>query len=148
MRNLSFLKVLVVMVLSVALIVSLSTLVFAANETTDDGFDWDNATVITSNTTNTTGNTVDTNTTGNTVDDVFTNAAVENTNTANSINSNLVTNTNVNVNTTSTNANTNTNKVETLADTGLANNGAMVLVIVVGLIVSIYSYKKIKEYNV
>ena len=134
MRKLGLLKSLVVVVLSVILVANLATVVKATSNTTFS--DWDTPMVTSNNTTNTNTNT---NTNANTnTNTTFTNALV-NTNTTTNTNTTL--NTNVN-NTTNTN-----NAVNSLAYTGAESNTVLAVVVVIGLAVAAYSFKKVREYS-
>lgn len=142
MKKSSLFKITIVLGLSLMVIMSLTNLVLA---TSDDEFDWNNAVVVnsTDDDTNTT-NTADDNTT-NTADDNTTNTTGTNsTNDTNSTNGTNISNSVAN-NVSNNTSNTSTND---LADTGIGNTNMIIaLVVVVGLGVAIYSYKRIKEYN-
>ena len=146
MKKSSVLKVLVVIGLSMILIANLVSVVSA-----DDAFSgWTNPTTTTNNTTqagNTTtaGNTVAGNTVaGNTISTgnaVTTGNTISTGNTANTtISTGNVT---TNLNTT----NTNNTSVNSLAYTGVENTSVLAVVMVLGVIVAAYSFKKIREYN-
>ena len=138
MKKTNLLKGIVIAMLSVVLVANLATYVFA-----DDNLDWDTLSGNTSGNAagNTAGNTSG-NTSGNGID--FTNPESNtNTNSNNNTNSGSMS-TYLNTN---NNTNTNENKANTLAYTGLGNTNAFAVVIVLGAIVAVYSFKKAKEYN-
>ena len=136
MKKTNLLKGIVIAMLSVVLVANLATYVFA-----DDNLDWDTLSGNASGNAagNTAGNTSG-NTSGNGID--FTNPE-SNTNSNNNTNSGSMS-TYLNTN---NNTNTNENKANTLAYTGLGNTNAFTVVIVLGAIVAVYSFKKAKEYN-
>ena len=135
MKKLELLKIMVVVGLSLIMVLSITNLVFAADE---DDFDWDNAIV--------TNNSVDSNAIMNNID--MNNIDINNLNSINNlsnINSSSLGTSTSNYNTSNTTTTTNANK---LANTGVSNfNGTIALVIVLGVIVAIYSYKKVNEYK-
>ena len=142
MKKSSVLKVLVVVGLSMVLIANLVSVVFADDNTS---FGWDDplineTTTNTANTNLTTTNTATTNTVTNTTDNT------------NSITTNITTpDTLISTGNATTTLNTSTNEseneVNSLAYTGVENNSALVVVILLGAIVAGYSLKKVKEYN-
>ena len=140
MKKLELLKIMVVVGLSLIMVLSITNLVFAADE---DDFDWDNAIV--------TNNSVDSNAIMNNIDMNnidMNNIDINNLNSINNlsnINSSSLGTSTSNYNTSNTTTTTNANK---LANTGVSNfNGTIALVIVLGVIVAIYSYKKVNEYK-
>ncbi len=139
MNKLSILKVLVVVGLSMVLIASMVSVVSA-----DDAFSgWTNAAESGNNITpagnsSTPENSIstgNTNSTGNTIPTGNTNAA------GNSISTGSVS-TNLN-----TNTNSNNSSVNNLAYTGVENTSVLTVVMLLGVIVAVYSFKKIREYN-
>ena len=146
MKKSSILKVLVVVGLSMVLIANLVSVVSA-----DDAFSgWTNPTPTgnttpAANTTNTTpaGNTV---TTGNTVTGGNTISTGNTTNTTNTNTTISTGNVTTNLNTTNTKS-TNNTSVNSLAYTGIENTSVLTVVMILGVIVAAYSFKKIKEYN-
>lgn len=139
MNKSSVLKVLVVVGLSMVLIASLVSVVSA-----DDAFSgWTNA-AESGNNTAPAGNSI---ASGNSISTGNTNVASNsistgNTNAAsNSISTGNVT-TNLN-----TNTNTNNSSVNNLAYTGVENTSVLTVVMLLGVIVAVYSFKKIREYN-
>ena len=127
MNKSSVLKVLVVVGLSMVLIASLVSVVSA-----DDAFSgWTNA-AESGNNTAPAGNSI---VSGNSISTGNTNVA------SNSISTGNVT-TNLN-----TNTNTNNSSVNNLAYTGVENTSVLTVVMLLGVIVAVYSFKKIREYN-
>lgn len=136
MENSKIFKKLVIVMLSLVLVAVCSTNVFAAD---DDLFlsvnstgtnATDNNTAVDDN--NTTNNVTANNTTNNT-----TNSSL----TANNTTRNTATNN-------TANSNSNRNVSNTLAKTGLSNNGGIIaLVLVVFGLSAIYSYKKVNDYK-
>ena len=127
MNKSSVLKVLVVVGLSMVLIASLVSVVSA-----DDAFSgWTNA-AESGNNTAPAGNSI---ASGNSISTGNTNVA------SNSISTGNVT-TNLN-----TNTNTNNSSVNNLAYTGVENTSVLTVVMLLGVIVAVYSFKKIREYN-
>ena len=169
MKKNSLLKIIVIMGLSLALIACLSSIAFAADTATDwnsiysevlNGTSSDDSIqieeAITDNpapatntanpapTTNTTGNTVG-NTVGNTTGNTVGNTTG---NTVGNTTGNTVGNTTGNTvgNTTRTSNTSNTSNTA-IPYTGSESTGIIALVVVIGLIVSVYSYKKVNEYK-
>ena len=140
MKKTSLLKVVVVIGLSLLLVANLVSVVFA------DDSDWIDP-VAPNTTNNTTSNTSTNSNTNN-------NSTITNSITTpepiNSITTNTSNNTSYSGGTTTTlNTSTNDteNEVNNLAYTGIENNSMLVVVILIGVIVAAYSFKKIKEYN-
>ena len=139
MKKSSLLKSVVVIALSILLVANLVSVVFAD----DDTFGWDDPTITNSSNTNE-SNTID-NTNSITTNSITT------TNTTNTINTFNTTNTSISTENATTILNTSTNEseneVNSLAYTGVENNSALVVVILIGAIVAGYSLKKIRDYN-
>ena len=138
----------VVLGLSLVFMLSMANMVFAADGNGLDQF-------FTTNTLNS-NNTTTNNTTTNSSDDGFTDLTSQNT--SNTVNTTNITNntssgivnttTNNTINTTNNTAvNRSVSNTNTLASTGLADNGALVLVVLVSIISAIYSFKKINDYK-
>lgn len=141
MKKSSVLKVLVVIGLSMILIANLVSVVSA-----DDAFSgWTNPTTTTNNTTQA-GNTT---TAGNTVagNTISTGNAVTTGNTISTGNTANTTISTGNVTTNLNTTNTNNTSVNSLAYTGVENTSVLAVVMVLGVIVAAYSFKKIREYN-
>ncbi|MBO4816624.1 MAG: hypothetical protein J5507_07075 [Clostridia bacterium] len=137
MKNLKIVKKLLIIMMSIALVLTVSTLVYAADE--------DPFLELTATNTNSSENTsLDTNTTNtntNTSNSLFT--ETQNSNTIN--NSSLVTNSTTNTNNSVNRSVTNT---DTLAKTGLSDsNGIVALIVVLCAVSAIYSYKKVNDYK-
>ena len=143
MKKVNLVKGLIVSVLSIVLVVSFASIVLADNTT--DG--WDEIVVE--------NNTVGTNNINNTLTPATSNTNTTGTTTYNTTNTTNVTNTTTNLSTNNTTNNTsknnttnNTNKnVNSLAHTGIEDNSVLAVVIALGIIVSAYLFKKVKEYN-
>ena len=151
MKKTSLLKILVVFVLSLILVVSLGKVVLGAD---NDPFDWDAPSIEGNNSStgnnSATGNnssTGNSSTAGNTSNNSFGSSVVENeqNNTDISTNSGTLT-TNLNTSDDNNNVNNNSN-VNSLAYTGIEDNSVLAIVIVLGVIVAAYSFKKVKDYN-
>lgn len=134
MRKSSLLKSLVVVVLSIVLVANLTSIVFADDNVNTDG--WDSVDLTLINTNNATD--TSTNTSTNTSTSTSTTNTPLNTNTGSAT-------TTLN---TSSSDNTNNSSVNSLAYTGIEDNSVLAVVIVLGVIVAAYSFKKLKEYNV
>lgn len=127
MKNL---KLISTILLSIMLIVTISTVVFADNETDDI---WTDANVVENNTVE--------NTTENTTDETENESLFENVETENEVEeeneyNNLYT----------TNNSTTTNS-ENLADTGIGDSSTIALIIIISAVVAIYSAKKFNDYK-
>ncbi len=139
MKKISLLKGLVAIVLSLVLVVSLSSFVFADDNSFDvDGWD----------TPATTNNAIDNGTTNdatNTGSDTATNDW------ASPIETNTNTSTNTNTGSATTTLDTNDtnedNEVNSLAYTGIEDTNFLAIFVVLSVIVAAYSFKKVKEYN-
>lgn len=142
MKKSSLLKLVVVIALSLLLVASLVSVVFADDAT----FGWDDPTITNTSSTNTSNtstsntNTSNTNTINNT-SSITTNSITTNTSNTSISTGNAITT----LNTTSTNESE--NEVNSLAYTGIENNSFLVVVILVGAMIAGYSLKKVKEYN-
>lgn len=142
MKKSSLLKLVVVIALSLLLVASLVSVVFADDAT----FGWDDPTITNTSSTNTSNtstsntNTSNTNTINNT-SSITTNSITTNTSNTSISTENAITT----LNTTSTNESE--NEVNSLAYTGIENNSFLVVVILVGAMIAGYSLKKVKEYN-
>lgn len=132
MERKNLLKSIIVIGLSLILVVSFTNFVFA-----DDDFDWDNATLVGGNETN---NSVD-NTLKNSTDNTLGNTAGNTTGNQllNNVANNVANNTSKNT--------TNNVSSNSLAYTGSENGGIIAIIAVAGVVVTIYSYMKIKEYK-
>lgn len=128
MKNL---KLISTILLSVMLIFTISTAVFADNETDDI---WSDVNVVEEN------NTVD-NTTENTTNETENESLFENVEVENEVEEEEEYN---NLYTTS---NSTTADSENLADTGIADSGVIALIVIVSAIVAIYSARKFNEYK-
>ena len=141
MKKSSLLKLVVVIALSLLLVASLVSVVFADDAT----FGWDDPTITntsstnTSNTSTSSTNTSNTNTINNT-SSITTNSITTNTSNTSISTENATT-------TLNTSTNDSENEVNSLAYTGVENNSFLVVVILLGAIVAGYSLKKVKEYN-
>ena len=137
MKNL---KLISVIVLSLMLIFSITTAVFAADENVEDDNFWSEPEVVDNNVTNEdntavneTSNELD-NSTDNETENLFNDLEVENT--ENDTYNNLI-----ETNSTTTNSNS-------LAETGIGDsNGIIALIVIISVIVAIYSAKKMNEYK-
>lgn len=124
-----YLKLISTILLSIMLIFTISTAVFADNEELNDI--WSDVNVIEDN------NTV--NNTTNDLENGFANVEVENevNNTVENEYNNLY-----------TTRNSTTSNSENLADTGIGDsNGVMALIVIVSVVVAIYSAKKMSDYK-
>ena len=131
MKNL--LKSIIVMGLSLVLIATLTNYVFAADE--NNTVDWADAAYVNSNNANTSSNNTLNTTGGNNT---------SNTNSLNTVN-NASRNTNTNRSANNTNNSVSTNA---LADTGSGHTGGIIAIaLVIGVFVSVYSYKKFSDYR-
>ena len=147
MRKMKMLKGLVVVILSIILVVNISSMVFADDNTVD----WDQPTDP--NTSNTSDGVIDTDiwgdntvTTDNTIIDTETTNTNTNTNT--NINTNTDSGTAITTLDTDDDENTNTNNsVNSLVYAGIEDNSVLAVGILLGAIVAVYSFKKVKEYN-
>jgi len=133
MKKSGLLKSLVVVLLSGVLVANLATFVFA-----DDNLSWED--LSSDNNTNTE------NIANNTLEDNNTNLNSANNTVDNNTNYSTSGNLSTNLSTNSSNTNVNENKNE-LAYTGFADNSILPVMIVLGILVTVYSVKKIKEYN-
>ena len=136
MKRKSLLKLSVVIGLSIMLVLTFAKFTLAAD------FDWENATVTTENTAGNTPTNTETNTAGNNVvnptGNVVDNSVYP---TSNNVVTNNTTNTANTVNTTNTSN-------EAMPYTGIEDTNTIVaLIAVTGVVVAIYSYRKIKEYK-
>lgn len=122
------LKLISTILLSVILLFTISTAVFADGENEDI---WSEPTVEENNTTENTNNT-------ETDENLFNNVEVDNNTDDNEEYNNLYNTTN----NTSTISNS-----ENLADTGIEDSGVIALVIMISVVVAIYSAKKFNEYK-
>ena len=135
MKKSELLRVFVVIILSAVLVTSLTTRVFA-DDNTDFG-DWGSPVVTPGDNTGNTDNT-------NVENTNISNTNVNNTNVGGS--GSTTTTLNTNVQNEANNTNTDEDK-NSLAYTGVADNSALAVMIVLGVIATIYSAKKIREYN-
>ncbi len=143
MKSMKVLKKLVVIMLSLVIMLACSNAVFAAD---DDLFtEIPETNTSTNNTTNNGTNNTNTPITGNNSNTSSTN----NTNTSNNSNaSSLSINNSSNTNNTNSNTNRSVSNSNALANTGLAQAGGIVaLIVVVCGISAIYSYKKVNDYK-
>ena len=125
------LKLISTILLSVMLIFTISTAVFADNETDDI---WSDVNIVEDD--NTVENTVD-NTTNETENEaLFENIEVENEVEEEEEYNNLY-----------TTSNSTTSDSENLADTGIGDSSAIALIIIVSAVVAIYSARKANEYK-
>ena len=129
MKNL---KLISTILLSVMLMFTISTAVFADNETDDI---WSDVNVTEEN------NTVE-NTTENTVNEAE-NQIVENV----EVENNVIDEEENEYNNLYTTTNSTTANSENLADTGIENTGVFALIIIVSAVVAIYSAKKFNDYK-
>lgn len=132
MRRFGLLKSLVVIILSLALIASFTT-VFAADDA-NATWDWDTEPVneVPANATNTAN----------------TNTALDNINIVeNNTTNELTTNLNTNLVEDDENETENEENVNSLAYTGAESNSILAIAVVLGTIVAVYSFKKVREYN-
>ena len=141
MKNkINIFKMAVTIILIATMVLSISSIVFADNNTTtDDPF----AILESTNNTNSSGNKTsnDTNEYENALEK---NVIEKNTNT----NINANTNTNTSGNLMASNTNRNLNTTNSLAKTGIGDtNSIITLIIVICGIVAIYSYKKLNDYK-
>lgn len=135
MRRFGLLKSLVVIILSLALIASFTT-VFAADDA-NATWDWETEPI----------NEVSTNT-ANTANTANTNTALDNTNIVeNNTTNELTTNLNTNLVEDDENETENEENVNSLAYTGAESNSILAIAVVLGTIVAVYSFKKVREYN-
>ena len=156
MKNL---KKLIVVIFSLILILNCSSVAFAADSDDNENLflelTEDNSSAGGNNTSNNTNNNTNENSIFQPMDDDE-NETRNNTSNNNTNNSN--TNTNISINSSSQNTNTNrnvsgntnrnTSNSNSLADTGIANFGGIVaLIVVVCVISTIYSYKKVNDYK-
>ena len=148
MKKVSLLKTLVVLLLSVVLIASLGTVVFA-DDNLSIGDDWDTPIAETDNT-----SAIDTSTETpaptETTDESSTES--ENESTPSTSTSFSVENTRTNIDSSDETDDEEEEKenntvVNSLAYTGIADNSPIAVAVVIGMIVATYSYKKINEYN-
>jgi len=151
MEKSSLLKSLVVILLSGVLVLNLSSIVLADDNTNSSYSGWENATTSNTNDLNTNSNSNSFSNTGtnsnsnyNTLGTTDTNS---NTNSNSNYNSYNTLNTNSNSNSNSNNASNENNNVDTLAYTGAADTSILAIIAVLGVIVAAYSFKKIREYN-
>lgn len=137
-NNISVLKLIVTIILTIAMVASISNMVFADNETDINAL-FDTGTNATNNTVNNTTN--DTNEFENAVEK----NVVSRNNTTNNTTNNSTNNTS---NTLNTLNNTNRSTTNSLAKTGIGDtNSILTLIIVVSGIVAVYSYKKLNDYK-
>lgn len=143
MKKTSLLKILVVAIVSVALVLSLGAVVFAEDEYAG----WDSNPDLLNNTVD---NTVD-----NSASDMN-NVLIDDNTSANEFDNTISTdNTFDNINTsenegtatTDLNNSESNNDVNSLAYTGIEDNSVLAVAIVLGVLMAIYSFKKVKEYS-
>ena len=159
MKKLGLLKVVLVIVLSLLLVANISSVVFAA----DDSTSWDDPTASSSGSTGATGatgsstdttdgttatgtSTTDGTTTSSTIDS-STSTSTDTSATDTSSSSSLSTGSATTTLDTNENENQDQNEVNSLAYTGAENTNILAIVIVIGAIVAGYSLRKLREYN-
>lgn len=148
MKKSSLLKSLVVILLSGVLVLNLSSIVLADNNTNSSYSGWENATTSDTNDLNTNSNSNSFSNTGTNSNSNYNTLSTADTNSNTNSNSNYNTlNTNSNTNSNSNNASNENNNVDTLAYTGAADTSILAIIAVLGVIVAAYSFKKIREYN-
>lgn len=148
MEKSSLLKSLVVILLSGVLVLNLSSIVLADDNTNSSYSGWENATTSDTNDLNTNSNSNSFSNTGTNSNSNYNTLSTADTNSNTNSNSNYNTlNTNSNTNSNSNNASNENNNVDTLAYTGAADTSILAIVAVLGVIVAAYSFKKIREYN-
>lgn len=152
MKKSSLLKSLVVILLSGVLVLNLSSIVLADDNTNSSYSGWENATTSDTNDLNTNSNSNSFSNTGTNSNSNYNNLSTADTNSSINSNSNYSTlntnsNTNSNSNSNSNNDSDENNDVDTLAYTGAADTSILAIVAVLGVIVAAYSFKKIREYN-
>ena len=148
MKKSSLLKSLVVILLSGVLVLNLSSIVLADDNTNSSYSGWENATTSNTNDLNTNSNSNSFSNTGTNSNSNYNTLSTADTNSNTNSNSNYNTlNTNSNSNSNSNNASNENNNVDTLAYTGAADTSILAIIAVLGVIVAAYSFKKIREYN-
>ena len=148
MEKSSLLKSLVVILLSGVLVLNLSSIVLADDNTNSSYSGWENATTSNTNDLNTNSNSNSFSNTGTNSNSNYNTLSTADTNSNTNSNSNYNTlNTNSNSNSNSNNASNENNNVDTLAYTGAADTSILAIIAVLGVIVAAYSFKKIREYN-
>lgn len=148
MKKSSLLKSLVVILLSGVLVLNLSSIVLADDNTNSSYSGWENATTSDTNDLNTNSNSNSFSNTGTNSNSNYNTLSTADTNSNTNSNSNYNTlNTNSNTNSNSNNASNENNNVDTLAYTGAADTSILAIIAVLGVIVAAYSFKKIREYN-
>ncbi len=150
MEKSSLLKSLVVILLSGVLVLNLSSIVLADDNTNSSYSGWENATTSDTNDLNTNSNSNSFSNTGTNSNSNYNTLSTADTNSNTNTNSNSNYNTlnsNSNSNSNSNNASNENNNVDTLAYTGAADTSILAIVAVLGVIVAAYSFKKIREYN-
>lgn len=148
MEKSSLLKSLVVILLSGVLVLNLSSIVLADDNTNSSYSGWENATTSDTNDLNTNSNSNSFSNTGTNSNSNYNTLSTADTNSNTNSNSNYNTlNTNSNTNSNSNNASNENNNVDTLAYTGAADTSILAIIAVLGVIVAAYSFKKIREYN-
>ena len=138
MKKVRLLKSFVVIGLSIILLINLATVVFGADSNTYS--EWDAPTTLDSNSTNN-ASVIDTNSTTNSSISDWNVVGTNNT-TANTTNVVEVEPLNIYENAENTNSN-----VNSLAYTGVESNSILAVLLIGGVAVAIYSFKKVKEYN-
>lgn len=148
MRKSSLLKSLVVILLSGVLVLNLSSIVLADDNTNSSYSGWENAPTSNTNDFNTNSNSNSFSNTGTNSNSNYNTLSTTDTNSNTNSNSNYNTlNSNSNSNSNSNNASNENNNVDTLAYTGAADTSILAIIAVLGVIVAAYSFKKIREYN-
>ena len=148
MEKSSLLKSLVVILLSGVLVLNLSSIVLADDNTNSSYSGWENAPTSETNYLNTNSNSNSFSNTGTNSNSNYNTLSTADTNSNTNSNSNYNTlNTNSNSNSNSNNASNENNNVDTLAYTGAADTSILAIIAVLGVIVAAYSFKKIREYN-
>ena len=137
MEKSSLLKSLVVILLSGVLVLNLSSIVLADDNTNSSYSGWENAPTSETNDLNTNSNSNSFSNTGTNSNSNYNTLGTTDTNS----------NTNSNSNSNSNNASNENNNVDTLAYTGAADTSILAIIAVLGVIVAAYSFKKIREYN-
>lgn len=148
MEKSSLLKSLVVILLSGVLVLNLSSIVLADDNTNSSYSGWENAPTSDTNDLNTNSNSNSFSNTGTNSNSNYNTLSTADTNSNTNSNSNYNTlNSNSNSNSNSNNASNENNNVDTLAYTGAADTSILAIIAVLGVIVAAYSFKKIREYN-
>lgn len=148
MEKSSLLKSLVVILLSGVLVLNLSSIVLADDNTNSSYSGWENAPTSETNDLNTNSNSNSFSNTGTNSNSNYNTLSTADTNSNTNSNSNYNTlNSNSNSNSNSNNASNENNNVDTLAYTGAADTSILAIIAVLGVIVAAYSFKKIREYN-